>query len=58
MEIVKVDFEANPKLAERFDVGGIPLLIIVKNGAEAGRTFGAIPRSRLDAFIDSHVGGA
>lgn len=56
MEIVKVDIEANPGLAERFEVRGIPLLMIVKGGAEIARTFGTISRSRLDAFVDAHVG--
>lgn len=56
MEIVKVDIEANPKLAERFAVRGIPLLMIVKEGAETARTFGTLSRSRLDAFVDAHVG--
>jgi thioredoxin 1 len=56
MEIVKVDIEANPALAERFDVRGIPLLMIVKDGAETARTFGTLSRSRLDAFVDAHVG--
>ncbi|MHA6769122.1 thioredoxin [Sphingobium ummariense] len=56
MEVVKVDIEANPKLAERFEVRGIPLLMIVKDGAETARTFGTLSRSRLDAFVDAHVG--
>jgi len=56
MEIVKVDIEANPALADRFEVRGIPLLMIVKDGAETARTFGTISRSRLDAFVDAHVG--
>ncbi|WP_343528919.1 thioredoxin [Sphingomonas sp.] len=56
MEIVKVDVDANPGLAERFEVRGIPLLLIVKNGVEAARTVGTVSRSRLDAFVDAHVG--
>ncbi|WP_062786617.1 thioredoxin [Novosphingobium capsulatum] len=56
MEIVKVDIETNPGLAERFEVRGIPLLMIVKDGAETARTFGTLSRSRLDAFVDAHVG--
>tara|TARA_A100001391_G_scaffold201546_1_gene188852 strand:- start:24152 stop:24475 length:324 start_codon:yes stop_codon:yes gene_type:complete len=57
VEVVKVDIDANPALAERFGVQGIPLLMIVKDGAECARTVGTISRSRLDAFVDSHVGG-
>jgi thioredoxin 1 len=56
MEIVKVDIEANPGLAERFEVRGIPLLMIMKDGVETARTFGTISRSRLDVFVDAHVG--
>ncbi len=58
MEIVKVDIEANPGLATRFGVRGIPLLMVVKDGTEIGRTFGTISRSRLDAFIDTNLGDA
>jgi thioredoxin len=56
MEIVKVDIDENPNLAKRFDVRGIPLLMVVKNGHETARTFGTISRSRLDAFVDANVG--
>lgn len=57
MEIVKVDIEANPALAARFEVRGIPLLMVVKDGAETARTFGTISRSRLDAFVETNLGG-
>ncbi|WP_267433872.1 thioredoxin [Sphingomonas sp. GM_Shp_1] len=56
MEIVKVDIEANPALAQRFEVRGIPLLMVVKDGAETARTFGTLSRSRLDAFVDANIG--
>ena len=56
MEVVKVDIEANPALATRFGVSGIPLLMVVKDGAELARTFGTMSRSRLDAFIDANIG--
>jgi thioredoxin 1 len=56
MEIVKVDIEANPSLATRFGVRGIPLLMVVRDGVEQARTVGTISRSRLDAFVDANVG--
>ena len=58
MEIVKVDIDANPALAARFGVRGIPLLMVVRDGAEQARTVGTISRSRLDAFVETHVGAA
>ncbi|MQP65080.1 thioredoxin [Niveispirillum sp. SYP-B3756] len=56
MNVVKVDIDQNPKLAERFGVRGIPLLLIVKDGKELARTFGTVSRSRLDAFLEANVG--
>lgn len=56
MEIVKVDIDANPGLAARFGVRGIPLLMVVRDGTEKARTVGTVSRSRLDAFIEAHVG--
>lgn len=56
MEVVKVDIEANPALATRFEVRGIPLLMVVKDGVETARTFGTISRSRLDAFVEINLG--
>ncbi|GAA3268390.1 hypothetical protein GCM10020258_39630 [Sphingomonas yabuuchiae] len=55
---MKVNIDENPKLAERFEVRGIPLLLIVKDGAEAARAFGTMSRSRLDAFVDANVSAA
>jgi thioredoxin len=57
IEVVKIDIDENPALAGRFGVRGIPLLMIVKDGTECARTVGTISRSRLDAFIESNVGG-
>lgn len=56
MKIAKVDIDANPELARRFGVRGIPLLMMVRDGAEQGRATGGMSRSRLDAFITTHIG--
>jgi len=56
IEVVKIDIDENPKLAERFGVRGIPLLMMVQDGAERARTVGTISRSRLDAFVESSLG--
>lgn len=56
MEIAKIDIDANPELARRFGVRGIPLLMMVREGAEQGRALGGMSRSRLDAFITTHIG--
>lgn len=56
--VAKIDVEANPALATRFGVRGIPLLMMVRDGVEQARSTGGMSRSRLDAFIDTHLGTA
>lgn len=53
VEVVKVDIDANQSLADKFDVRGIPLLILFKNGQEVARSMGGT-KSRLSAFIDEN----
>ncbi|MEN3331402.1 MAG: thioredoxin 1, partial [Blastocatellia bacterium] len=47
--------DENPQTAARFGVRSIPTLLILKNGREADRLVGALPKQeilhRLQAFI-------
>ncbi len=43
VEFVKLDVDANPTIAEEFDVASIPTLIIFRNGKPADRIVGAWP---------------
>lgn len=51
--VAKLDTDANPGVSERFGIRGIPTLILFKNGNEAGRAVGAIPREQLSTFVDT-----
>ncbi len=55
LKVVKVNIDECPKLAERFDVQGIPYLILTRGG-EAVATLHDRSRTRLaneiDAFLD------
>ena len=46
--VAKLDTDRNPTTATRFQVRGIPTLILFRGGREAARETGAIPRDRLD----------
>ncbi|MBO9713309.1 thioredoxin [Sphingomonas sp.] len=54
-EIVKVDIDAEPALAERFGVRGIPALVRFADGAETGRLVGALSRTRVSAFVEGEA---
>ena len=52
MRFAKLDVDANPSLAQKFGVQGIPTLIFFRGGNEAGRIVGAAPRHRFVEDID------
>jgi thioredoxin 2 len=49
--VVKLDTDANPQTATRFGIRGIPTLILFRDGREAGREVGAVPRQRLEQLV-------
>lgn len=55
LKVVQVDIESHPRLAERFGVRSIPLLALFAESQERGRVAGALSKTRLCHFIDSHL---
>ena len=55
LKVVKVDVDANPATAPKYNVKGIPTLIILKNGSVEAKKVGAMSKSQLAAFIDSTI---
>jgi len=55
LKVVKVDVDANPATAPKYNVKGIPTLIIFKNGSVEAKKVGAMSKSQLAAFIDSTI---
>ena len=49
----KIDTDRSPEVARRFDVRGIPTLILFSGGREVGRQSGAVPRAMLDTLLES-----
>ena len=55
LKICKLDVDANPETAPKYNVKGIPTMIIFKGGNAEGRKVGALSKSPLAAFIDSTI---
>lgn len=53
--ISKLDVDKNPTTAERFQVFSIPTMIVFKNGQEAERLVGLIPKNRIDNALQKHL---
>ena len=53
--IAKVNIDHNPATPPKFGIRGIPTLILFKNGTVAAQKVGALSKSQLTAFLDSHI---
>ncbi len=55
VRIAKLDVDANPLTAGRFGVRAIPTMILFKDGKEAQRLVGYMPKERLLQQIQPHM---
>ena len=53
----KLDTEAEPAIAARFQIRSIPSLVLIRKGREAARTAGAMPLAALVGWTRSALGG-
>jgi thioredoxin 1 len=53
--IAKLNIDESPKTPLRFNVRGIPTLILFKNGQVEGQKVGALRKTDLAAFLDSKL---
>ena len=49
------DVEQSGSEAEKYGVMSIPTFVILKDGAEADRRIGAMPKEQLKSWIDSQL---
>jgi thioredoxin 1 len=52
LRIVSLNVDDNQQTAASYDVLSIPTLILFKDGAEAKRVIGAMPKKRLEAELE------
>jgi thioredoxin 1 len=55
VRIAKLNVDENPRTAAAFRVQGIPLLVFFKDGVEAGRVTGAVPKAQIEAAISRYL---
>ena len=55
MKICKVDVYSNPETAAKFNVRGIPTLLVFKNGAVEATKVGALSKTQLVEFVNGLV---
>ncbi|BBD76969.1 thioredoxin TrxA [Hydrogenophilus thermoluteolus] len=55
LKVCKLNIDDNPETPSKFGVRGIPTLMLFKNGNVEATRVGALSKSQLTAFIDSHL---
>lgn len=51
--VAKMDTDANPQTPMKYGIMGIPTLIIFKEGKEADRIVGAVPKAMITKKLDA-----
>ncbi len=55
IKVVKVDIESNPETPTKFNIRGIPTLMIFKRGAVDSTKVGALSKAQLVEFIEGSL---
>jgi thioredoxin 2 len=55
LKMVKLNVDEAPAIAGRFNVQGIPLLVLTRDGDELARLTGAAPLPRLQSWLNSQL---
>lgn len=54
-KVGKVDVDSNINTAGRYQIRGIPTLLLFKGGKVVDQKVGAIPRSEVESMLNAHV---
>jgi thioredoxin 1 len=53
--IIKVDVDKNPAAAQKFQIRGVPTMIIFKNGKSVWRQSGVLPKNEIVKILKSFM---
>ena len=56
VSIIKIDVDKNQALAAKYQVRGVPTLILYKSGKQVWRQSGAIQKNELVSIINNNLG--
>ncbi len=55
IKVAKLDIDENPSTPPKYGIRGIPTLMLFKDGNVVATKVGALSKSQLTAFLDSHL---
>ncbi len=54
VKVVKIDVDKNPSVASKFQVRGVPTMLLFKNGKQLWRQSGVLQKNDIVGVIKSH----
>ncbi len=54
IKIVKIDVDKNPSIASKYQVRGVPTMLLFKNGKQLWRQSGVLQKKDIIQIIQSH----
>jgi thioredoxin 2 len=55
LKVVRLNVDEAPDISARFNVQGIPLLVIFEGSQERDRLVGAAPERQIEAWLEPHL---
>lgn len=55
IKVTKLNIDENPATPPKYNIRGIPTLMMFKNGDVEATKVGALSKSQLSAFIEEHI---
>ena len=55
VRICKINVDENPTISKKYDVRGLPTLILFTHGVEKARMLGLTSKTRVTEFLDKHI---
>jgi thioredoxin 1 len=55
LQVVKINIDENPKTPPKYNIRGIPTLLLFRDGTVAAQQVGAASKSQLQAFLNANL---
>lgn len=52
VKVTAVDIDESPAVAQKFQIRGVPTLLVIKGGKVVGQQVGAAPKAKIAALMD------
>jgi thioredoxin 1 len=55
LRVVKLNIDENPRTPPKYNIRGIPTLLLFRNGTVAAQQVGAVSKAQLTSFLNAHL---